>query len=657
MPQYPNDDLLAKIREDVQQAEMAMLPYSSDWLANKLYIGGNQWLETDTGAPGGLRRTPGGDETFKPVTFNIYQTVVRTLVAKLTAQQPIPVVTPATSSSEDRATARASEHLIRYFWRAKRLQQEYLLLVTDMLACGGGWWHMDWDADAGELVPEEDEDAADLSDEAVGRKPKMVRTGDICARFISNFEMRVDPSARRWVDARWVARVYPLPADTIKDKYDFDAMPDWSNRTNIISPFSWLNYQSTIIAKDLCEVTEYWIKPCHKYKKGKHVVVVNGEALVNEDLSPEGLPFEYVDLVSDPDNFYGSTPMSDARQPQRQLNINMTLIPEGRNRTIFGVWLAAHDAQMEAPTGEAGEVITYNGNASKPSFEQPQPISPQIFNFNAMITDALSLITGVSASALGDQDAATSGRDRLFAAEEDNTKLGPILQNLHGFLKLVGMKMLNLWRTNARYPLKYAVGDPNAMGDVQQFDAAKITFSDVEMSIASSLPLNASARRDVLLAWIQAGIIPPERGLKLLEIAGVDEAIGSKNLDVERARNENQLMEVQEIDVREWEDHAAHIEEHLGEIKQARCYADPNWQARLEQHMAMHKFFLQQALGIPQNVPAGGQSAGGLTDSPTGADNSAGPASEAVIPQQVPVSARDNAALGQINGRAIGGAG
>ena len=134
----------------------------------------------------------------------------------------------------------------------------------------------------------------------------------------------------------------------------------------------------------------------------------------------------------------------------------------------------------------------------------------------------------------------------------------------------------------------------------------------------------------------------------------MDESIGALNLDVERASNENRLLYIQEIQAQEWEDHAAHLEQHMGEIKQQKAYNDPEAQQRIADHMNQHRAFMQQALGM-QNVPADGQSEGGLTNSPAIANNVGGEApSNSLVPMEAPVSERDNAALAIINGRAAG---
>jgi hypothetical protein len=650
MPYDDRDEMTPEeiVKDAFERAENGMALISYDWLANKLFNGGEQWLEADGVARGNLVRTANNDNDRRNrlITINVYQAHVRTIISKLIAQQPIPVVTPATSSSDDRATARACEHLLKYFWRSKQLQQEYIYLVTDMTMCGGGWWYCDWDPDAGEMV----DVVADASELEGEPESKQVRTGDVVTRFVSNFEMRVDPGANRWQDAKWCGRVYPLGISEIHEKYGIEVSPDWpTSNTAVVSPDYWMNPQR-LQDNRLCAVREMWHLPCEEYPKGAHWMVIADNLVVDEPLRGEVLPFEYAEFMPDPDNFYGSTPMSFARQPQRQLNTNITLICEGRNRNLFGTWLAARGAQMDTPTGKAGEILGYNDNARQPEFVRQEPISPQIFQFSQLLADSMSLTTGIGMSALGDQSAATSGKDRLYAAEEDNTKLGITLQCLHAFLKRIAMKVLNNWRDNATLPLKYAVGDPNAMGDIQEFDAANITYRDVEMSIDSTLPLNRQARREEILALYQGGLIDQAKALKLMEFGDVDEAIGSKNLDVERARNENQLLYIQDIQAQEWEDHAAHLEQHLSEIKQQKAYDDIAAQQRINNHMMQHKMFLQMALGMGGAVPPEGQSEQGLTDTASFQDNQTGDGS--LIPNAAPVSPRDEQALAIINGRA-----
>lgn len=623
-------------------AENGMLPYAADWLQNKCFDKGAQWLARGDGAIVSL--VPATDD-IKRITVNVYQDQKRTLVSKLTAQQPIPVVTPATSSADDRNVARECEHLLKYFWRTHYLSEELDYLASDIVDCGGGWWQISWDAEAGEDVEYVAPGSAlDLNGEP---EVKTRKSGDIRVHFVSALEMRVDPSALRMRDVRWLARVHYMSTGEIRDRWNEDVPADAAGtRPSILSP-DWLLNPQRLFAKDIARVVEVWHQPTDEYPKGFYLAFTSSHELEYVGECAE-LPFLYCPFDPDQDNFYGKTPMTYARRPQIELNAALSMISDGRSRGAFPAWLQQRGANMDIPTGRPHEVLGYNDNHNTPQRVPGDPVADALFR----ISDTFYNLMG-STSGIQQTDNSTSGKDRLYAAEQDNTKLGPALRALHGFLKRAAMRMLNLWRDNATVDLTYAVGDPNAGSDVRSFSAQKIRYRDVEMSIDSALPLNRQARRDQILMWYQAGLIDQKRAMQLSEFGETDDALGTSNLDRERARNENQALEVQPVGVEEFEDHAAHLEEHLSAMKQDKWYLLPEpTKDNFRQHIAIHRQYLQMAMGI---VSPGGQpltngadsgnnaSVGSMADVPA--------ASNSMIPMQAPVSDRDNQGLGVINGR------
>jgi len=633
-----------EITQWMRTCETGLLPIATDWLQNKLFSKGLQYLASAGDHTIMLAPVP---QNAKRITVNVFSDKRRTLISKFTAQQPIPVVTPATSSSDDRATARACEHLLRWYWRKNELSRELDYMAGDVVDCGGGWWHIYWDPTAGEekevvVAP----NVMDLSVEQP--KTEKVKTGDVVCHFVSNFEMRVDPAAMRLRDAMWIMRVSYMSTEVAERRWGKSVYADAAGtRPSILTP-DWLLNPQRLLADDVCRIIECWYKPCEQYPTGFYAVISGANVLHFEDELVGGeFPFIYCEFDPDCDNFYGTTPMTYARRPQIELNGLLSQLSDGRARGMFGAWVQPRGANMDIPTGAPHEVLGYNDTSGKPTFVQPQPTSDSAYRMIDTFHALLGQTSGVT-----DTEQATSGKDRLYAAEQDNTKLGPALRSLHSFLKRSAMKILNLYRDNAQFDLLYAVSDQNAESDVRAFVANEIKYSDVEMSIDSALPLNRQAKREQILLLYQAGMLDKDRALKLMEFGDVQDAMGSSNLDRERARNENLMLTVQMVGVEEFEDHAAHLEEHLSEMKQEKWYLyDEEIKNNYRNHINLHRQFIQAQLGMGQAPP------NGLTNQEGGQDNAIGAmaevpaanASNAVIPINAPVSERDNAALGVIN--------
>ena len=164
-----------EITQWMRKCETGLLPIATDWLQNKLFSKGLQYLASAGDHTIMLAPVP---QNAKRITVNVFADKRRTLISKFTAQQPIPVVTPATSSSDDRASARECEHLLRWVWRKLELSRELDYMAGDVADCGGGWWHIYWDPTAGE-EKEVVIDAQVVDLQSGEPQTKMVKTGDV----------------------------------------------------------------------------------------------------------------------------------------------------------------------------------------------------------------------------------------------------------------------------------------------------------------------------------------------------------------------------------------------------------------------------------------------------------------------------------------------
>lgn len=637
-----------EITQWMRKCETGLLPIATDWLQNKLFSKGLQYLASAGDHTIMLAPVP---QNAKRITVNVFADKRRTLISKFTAQQPIPVVTPATSSSDDRASARECEHLLRWVWRKLELSRELDYMAGDVADCGGGWWHIYWDPTAGE-EKEIVIDAQVVDLQSGEPQTQKVKTGDVACHFVSNFEMRVDPAAMRLRDAMWIMRVSYMSTDVAERRWGKEVYADAAGtRPSILTP-DWLLNPQRLLADDVCRIIECWYKPCDEYPSGYYAVITGSDVIYFEnELVGGDFPFIYCEFDPDCDNFYGTTPMTYARRPQIELNGLLSQLSDGRSRGMFGAWVQPRGANMDIPTGAPHEVLGYNDTSGKPTFVQPQPTSDSAYRMIDVFSSLLAQTSGIS-----EYDQATSGKDRLYAAEQDNTKLGPALRSLHSFLKRAAMKILNLYRDNAQFDVLYSVSDRNAESDVRAFSASQIKYSSVEMSIDSALPLNRQAKREQVMMFYQSGLVDKNQAMKMMEFGDIEDAMGTSNLDRERARNENLMLTVQMVGVEEFEDHAAHLEEHLSEMKQEKWYLyDDGIKDSFRQHINLHRQYIQAQLGNGQPPQNPLTEQGGNANNEVGAmaDVPASNASNATIPMQAPVSERDNAALGVINGQTM----
>ena len=608
--------IAAYVLEQVRQADQARAVQALDWLENKLFVRNEQWLQAndvaDQSTSVGFTRLQ--KPTWKKqVTMNLLFDLRRVIVSRIVASQPTWSVIPASSDEEHRDVARVCEQLLKWFWRDSSMMVELIYFAIDMVETGGAFFKHAWDPSAGEPIQADEGALEEMQADGIRAKPKADRmTGDLMLRHTSSFEIFVDPSAKRLKDARWIAQYHSMHIDEVYERWGKRVMPQASAALTgtTFNPVVALNTPQLYATKS-CTVLEYWERPSSTYKQGRYYVTASDQVMhKQDDLPGDDLPFDYCPFDADPDMFYGTTPMSFAKTAQRELNQNLSMIVEGRNRSTYGFFLTDSGCHMSLPTGAPMEQVTYEGMAGKPDWIQPQPAAPQIYELNNVFRQMMQLIMGTNDASMGQSSGGdASGRSIMFLTEEANTRLGPTMTLLQDFLKRMAVKMLNTWRDNA-HELTYQVIGENGASDIRAFDASKITFKGVDVSIDSALPQNKQARRDQILQFVQAGMITPQTGQKLMEMGDVEAMMGSADLDKQRARSENEKLYNERIMPEQHEDHAIHLETHLVEMKQERWYGAPeSSKAMFREHLAQTIFFMQGGAQPPQQggeAPQGG---------------------------------------------------
>lgn len=640
-PSYATDRLA--------RAARSRMLLEQEWLRNKAFIRGEQWLDHDV--DGRLVRELKG-EWKKHCTINLLYNHRRVLVSKRIAQNHVPFIVPTTSEEEDRAKARTQEALLKWVLRESDYEQERVYHETEVIETGSSWWRVDWNEAGGseQQVSEEARQAA--RDEGIPDSAfEAQSSGTIGLRSVSPFEMYVEPGALRLQDARWLVHAQWMHVDEVYERWDKRVPPDRQSGLVVVSPYeSSLDDAGRKDAEDMVQVVEFWQRPNKDYPKGLYVVQTKTEILDHDaELDEWHFPFVYCPYDPDPDAYHGTTPITHAVEVARELNQNVAMILEGRNHSIFPAIMEPTGCKLTERTGRPSEYLSYNESAGRPWVLGVPPVSEQIFQITGMFKEFLDQVAGNSESSMGIMPAGAgdSGRAIAFAAEKDEVKLAGSSRVYKSATKQLFVLILKMLRKYGRGKMLVPVLGANAASDIEEFELSDISFRDVDIFVDESMPTNPSAKREQALMFLQAGAITQEQFGKILEL-GEDQITTSRNPIRERARRENRMLYTPEMFSAEmFEDHAIHLSIHLDEMNQARWYSSP------EDVKERFKYHLQEHLMLMQGMPAG--------DSPTQAEQDHGgmgavdPAAMEVPGQGdvpvMPVSPAEEANLKVINGQ------
>jgi hypothetical protein len=446
----------------------------------------------------------------------------------------------------------------------------------------------------------------------------------------------------RLQDARWMLHVQWVSKDFVLERWGVEVVPgDEADIDNILQQRTPLDADTLRQAEDFVSVVECWHRPNKDHPKGYYAVVCNFKVIDwRGELEPWGFPFVYMPLDPDPDAFYGTTPISNVCQIQADLNRLCAAMLEGANHSMFPPVMTPNGCNLQMPTGDPGEHLSYNETAGRPWVMETRSIDPQVFQITALLNAAINMVSGVSEATLGEVSSSTSGRAIAFAAEKDEVKLAASHKVYKGAVKQLVVMLLRFVQVYGQGRAILPVLGENGASDLDDFEINEISFRDVEIFVDESMPHDPAAKREQALLFLQAGAITKEQFSKILDF-GRDSMSSMQDPIKQRANRENKMLYQEDVQVMPHEDDAVHLVCHSDEMNQARWYDAPDEvKIRFISHIMQHAAKMQ-------GMAMGDQAQSGAPDSAGQA-----PAAAPTMPSEpgaVPTGPSEQAGMQAIN--------
>lgn len=629
------DETVSELNQKYEQAKSARLRYEPDWMLNRAFYEGNQWVYVS-----GHRLTrPHIDPRRQLVTDNRIKPVVTSRVARKAKNRPNFSATPQGADDASNDAARVGERCLENDWEALHLQPKLFSTLLWADVCCDGFLKTYWDGTKGQKTDyltvdgeplRNPQDGTPLRPEEIEVIPpevlseiqdkiqvKSVAQGDLCVEIKTPFEIYPDPLATSMEDIEWlidetirsveyVRKHYPTTANgEAFDPHADSEIPD--------SPGQGYVQTGTLYSGSTAEyrgvrVREYWCKPNTKHPNGWYAVWANDTLLVaDEPFDP--MPYVKFGSTEVPGRFWSRAVTTDLRGPQEDLNILQTQIKENARRVGNPAILKSRQANVRFQ-GLPGEEILYDSTVSDavPQYLEPPSIPPYVENQVERIEKSIEEISGmheVSRATVPTGVTAASAINLL--QEADETRIGPEIQQMEFALGQLGTKMLQLraaFNTDERL-LKIAGQDGN--WDIQSFKGEMLGDDPhVEVQAGSQMPRSKAAKQaamtEVLGLMLQYGVPIDERNmrkfLKDYEVGGLDRLFEGFSEDAKQTNREHRILIEGIIDplpINSFDNHEFHIAEHTEFQKSHRYYYLPDdAKARFDSHVAAHRAYMVQ---------------------------------------------------------------
>jgi hypothetical protein len=572
---------------------------------NIAYFAGKQWISWDK-ANNRLFEPP--KEAHK-VRFvgNRIQPIVRTELAKITKTKPIVNVIPASNDDDDIKSAHLGQKIADWLFYELDLQEANKELAMWGLCTDIAFMKPYWNPSKGDSV--------------VSPQGEQMNLGDIDYDVVSMFDVKIDPTAKKWKEVKWIVHEKPREVDYIKEVYGKDVAAESGIAvSNIFSAkLKDLNNIGTETKTDEVKssaiVREYWEKPSSKYPKGRRITVANHVLLLYEedigfgeaDKTERELPFfPFVHIVI-PGRVNGMSVIENLIPVQREYNKTRSQIIENKNIISNPVWLVEEGSIDVEITDEPGQVVQYKKGFAAPKIEQPPVISSDVYRNLEECKEEFDFISGQHEVSHGETPTGvTSGTAISFLQEQDDTKLGPTVQNLEKCIEKYIAYMLKIIKIKYNIPRTINIVGKNNSVEVIQFQGSQLTSTDVRVQAGSSLPQSKAAKQDWVINLLHEKLLDPVRDrdliLKMLELGITEDLYSDATIDVNQAQNEVDKWKKGDGSpiVRDFYNHMVHIKEH-DKFRKSDEYEElpPELQMMIDEHVKQHENYLMMTAAPP----------------------------------------------------------
>ncbi len=547
----------------------ARQPFERQWYINLAFHNSKHYLAPVEIAGQGFRLTPLKSPPHRVrLTINKCRTIVRREVSKLTSSKPIPTVVPSSNEMEDFSAAQVGESLIRSQFGYAEFESAYRAWIWSGTTFGVSFLKQWWDGAAKDwnnmvpppapVVPGPDGQPVPAPQEIIQQRPDLQEymqqlqpaQGKICLEKIDPFYIYVPDLLTKDLEKQpYVIQVMTRHPEWVKKAFNLPNVQADARAATTLMDAASLVTKGMEDHLDSVLVKEVWIKPGFHpdFPEGGVLTVVNSrvvQQLTKWPLPYPEYPFYKFDGI-DTGGFYSDSILVDAIPLNKEINKARSQAAEIRN--TMGKPKFFYQEGSITPrkvSSEPGQMIGYRAG-----FQPPVPINgvevPNTFyNEIAQSQQDLDDLSGQHEISRGTTPKdVTSGTAITFLEEQDTALLSSQVASIEHGIENLGKHYLHLVSTywDDSRVIK-VTGRNNEFEAITWKKGALRGNLDVRVQTGSALPFSKAAKQAMITEWMQMGILPPETGMEILEMADMTRVVDEMLVDKKQAQRENLKM-------------------------------------------------------------------------------------------------------------------
>ncbi|MGH7792792.1 MAG: hypothetical protein ACREOB_10820, partial [Thermodesulfobacteriota bacterium] len=255
-------------------------------------------------------------------------------------------------------------------------------------------------------------------------------------------------------------------------------------------------------------------------------------------------PFSKIDNIQT-GKFYTESVITDLIPLQRELNRTRGQIIEAKNR-MAKPQLAAEMGSVDPTkiTTEPGQVILY-----QPGYNQPVPIPLQnlpnyvLEEVNRLLIDMADISGQHEVSQGSVPPGVTAATAISYLQEQDESMLATTYASFEEAVEKTAHQTLTYVKDYWTVPRLVKIVGVDGSFDAQVFKGAQLQDNtDIKIEAGSALPTSRAAKQAFIMDLMKMGFIPPQEGLEVMEIGGLNKIYERLQVDVRQAQRENLKM-------------------------------------------------------------------------------------------------------------------
>lgn len=565
--------LAEDVQRDFEKRRIMRRHLERGWQLNMNFVSGNQYCDI---SPAGEIADEDPDFYWQSRrTFNHIAPTLDTRLARLAKVRPSLTVRAFSDSDEDVKTARICSHILKSAKSRMDLDEVISRATLWSETCGTAFYKVVWNYEDGQVIGTDD----------TGHS---IKEGDVNVVALSPFEIYPDSlTAQDMAEVKSLIHAKAVPVSEIYEKFgvevagrNIEALTPYCAAGGWKRPF---DGEETPVAENSEILIERYIRPNGNYPQGRLEIVAGDHLLYEGDLpycngdrGERELPFVRQTCIALAGAFFGTSVVDRMIPLQRAYNAVRNRKHEFLNRLTMGV-IAVEDGSVDAEELAEeglypGKVLVYRQGSSAPDFLDCGSLPSEFHEEEERISDEFVQVSGMSEVSRNSASymRVTSATGLQLLLDQDTTRMYMSVESVERAVKEVGKQILHLYKQFASVRRILRMTGTGGYAELVSFDASDISADDIQFE--TGYDKTPQQIREEMLNLISMGLLKDKDGnlsdemrTRLLDALGYgsfENAMDISRLHIRKAEKENILLQTEDVEEDEYDDHAIHITEH-----------------------------------------------------------------------------------------------